>query len=152
MQGVVNIYQAGVASGVAVVTLIEVETPASVSPMAVVRAWIENETSEVSEQWTCSIVRKSVDGTNVTAPTAALTDLASSAHGLTLRGMCTTVGTISETIFRRGFNVLNGWEWVATPEDQIILPANAAVIGLHLPVAPPSSITISCGLTLLRLG
>jgi len=150
MQGVYNIHEVGVTSGTSVVTLVEIELPAA-HTWEVIRAYIENETSEVSEQWTASFVRKSADGTNVTTPTGSALDPASPAHGLTLRGMATAVGTISETLMRRGFNVLNGFEWVATPEERIIIPATGT-FGLHLPVAPPSSITISCGVIIQRLG
>lgn len=143
MRGTYDIHQLGVASGTSVVTLIEIETPAT-SLCEILRVYIENESSETSEQWAASFVRKSVDGTNVTTPTVGQHDQNSPAHGLTLRGMCTSVGTISETTKRRGFNVLNGFEWVPTPEERIwILPSG--VFGLHLPVAPPSSITISAG-------
>lgn len=35
------------------------------------------------------------------------------------------------------FNVLNGWLWVPTPAESIIMPAGfAAGFGLHLPTAP----------------
>lgn len=149
MQGVYNVTQLGVASGTSVVTLIEFETAAT-HAFEVLRAWIENETSEVSEQWACSFVRKSADGTNVTTPTVEPLDPASQSHGQTVRGMCTTVGTISATIMRRGFNVLNGFEWVATPEERIVVPA-AGTFGLHLPVAPVTSTTISCGITVMRI-
>lgn len=150
MQGVYNLNQYGVASGTAVVTLIEF-TAGALASFEILRAWIDNETSETSEQWAVSLVRKSGGGTSVTVPTAASLDLASSAHGATLRGMCTTVGTISETVMRRGFNILNGFEWVPTPEERITVPA-AGIFGLHLPVTLPTSTTISCGLTIARIG
>lgn len=150
MQAVYSVHQVGVTSGTSVVTLVEFET-ATGAVFEVLRAWIENETSEVSEQWTTSFVRKSADGTNVTTPTVVALDPASQSHGQTVRGMCTTVGTISETIFRRGFNVLNGFEWVATPEERIVIPS-AGTFGLHLPVAPVTSTTISCGIIVARIG
>jgi len=35
------------------------------------------------------------------------------------------------------FNVLNGWQWVATPDERIECEAGAAAgFGVHLPVAP----------------
>jgi hypothetical protein len=126
------------------VTLVEIEQAAGV--LEILRCWIDNEDSEVSEQWAVSLVTKSVDGTNVTAPTVVAHDLAMAAHGSTVRGMCTTVGTIDNTIIRRGFNVLNGWEWIPS-EDEKLWIASAKTFGIHLPVAPVTSTTISVGLT-----
>lgn len=143
-RGVYTASQLGVASGTGVITLIEIEQATGV--LEILRCWIDNETSEVSEQWAVSLVTKSADGTNVTTPTVVAHDLAMAAHGSTVRGMCTTVGTIDNTIMRRGFNVLNGWEWIATDDDKIWV-ATAKTFGIHLPVAPPSSVTISVGMT-----
>ena len=37
------------------------------------------------------------------------------------------------------FNILNGWLWLPTPEERIILPASSSSgFGVHLPVAPSS--------------
>ncbi len=49
----------------------------------------------------------------------------------------TAEGAGSKTvILNDAFNVLNGWLWVATPEERIGLAASAASgFGLHLPVA-----------------
>lgn len=144
-RGVYTVAQYGVASGTSIVTLIEIE-PSATSIIEIVRVWIENETSETSEQWTCSVVTKSADGTNVTSPTVVAHDLAQAAYGGAVRGMCTTVGTIDNTVFRRGFNILNGFEWIPTPDETVFLAA-AKTGGLHLPVAPTTSTTISCGIT-----
>lgn len=144
MRGIYNIVQLGVTSGTAVVTLIEIEAGAVTPAFFVNRVWVDNEDSEVSNQWAVSLVRKSADGTNVTSPTESEMDEGTAASGTSLRGMCTTVGTISATIMRRGFNVLNGFEWIATERGRIWVPG-AGVFGLHLPVAPPASVTISCG-------
>lgn len=143
-RGVYTASQLGVASGTSVVTLIEIEQ--AVGVLEILRCWIDNEDSEVSNQWAVSLVTKSVDGTNVTTPTVVASDLAMAAHGSTVRGMCTTFGTVDNTIIRRGFNVLNGWEWIATDDDQIWV-ATAKTFGIHLPVAPPATATISVGMT-----
>jgi len=51
------------------------------------------------------------------------------------------------------FNVLNGWVWIATPNDTIILQAGSASgFGLHLPVAPGSLTNWSCGITFREIG
>lgn len=144
-RGIYSVNQYGVTSGTSIVTLIELE-PSATSTMEILRLWIENENSETSEQWACSFVTKSADGTNVTSPTVVAHDLATAAYGGAVRGMCTTLGTIDNTFFRRGFNILNGFEWIATP-DEVLTLAGAKTGGLHLPVAPPTSTTISCGVT-----
>lgn len=143
-RGTYTASQLGVASGTSVVTLIEIEQATGV--LEILRCWISNETSETSEQWVVALVTKSADGTNVTTPTVVAHDLAMAAHGSTVRGMCTTVGTIDNTIIRQGFNVLNGWEYIPS-EDEKIWIASAKTFGIHLHTAPPSSITISVGLT-----
>lgn len=143
-KGTYTASQLAVASGTSVVTLIEIEQ--AVGVLEILRAWIHNETSEVSEQWAVSLVTKSADGTNVTTPTVVAHDLAMVAHGSTVRGMCTTLGTIDNTVIRQGFNVLNGWEWVPTENEKIWVAA-AKTFGIHLPVAPTTTTTISVGLT-----
>lgn len=143
-RGTYTASQLGVASGTSVVTLIEIEQATGV--LEILRCWIVNETSETSEQWVVSLVTKSADGTNVTAPTVVAHDLAMAAHGSTVRGMCTTVGTIDNQIIRQGFNVLNGWEFIPSEEEKIWI-ASTKTFGIHVPVAPPSSISISVGLT-----
>lgn len=51
------------------------------------------------------------------------------------------------------FNVLNGWLWVATPAETIILsPASANVFSLFLPVAPSSLANWAFGLTYREIG
>lgn len=150
MRGVYNITQEGVALGTSIVTLIEIESGATTPSFFVTRAWIDNEDSESSQQIAVSLVRKSVDGTNVTTPNERELDEGSAASGLTLRGMCTTVGTISATIMRRGFNVLNNWEWIATERGKIYVPPGG-VFGLHIPVAP-ATCTISAGVEVEVIG
>jgi hypothetical protein len=47
-------------------------------------------------------------------------------------------GTYSDKIIDDDFNVLQGWEKIFTPLEQIIVPA-ATIIGLVIPVAPAST-------------
>lgn len=143
-RGTYTASQLGVSSGTAVITLIEIEQATGV--LEIIRCWIHNEDVEVSNQWNVSLVTKSADGTNVTAPTVVAHDLAMVAHGSTVRGMCTTVGTIDNTIIRQGFNILNGWEWVPTIDERIWVAA-AKTFAIHLPVAPPATAVLSVGMT-----
>jgi len=45
------------------------------------------------------------------------------------------------------FNVLNGWLWVATPEEQYLMSASlASGFGLHFPAAPATLTSWNAGL------
>lgn len=51
------------------------------------------------------------------------------------------------------FNNLNGYLWVATPRDTLVMNASAASgLGLHLPVAPGSLTNWQFGVTFAELG
>lgn len=51
------------------------------------------------------------------------------------------------------FNVLNGWLWVPTPVETIILNASAAAgFGLHFPAAPSSLTGWNAGVEFRELG
>lgn len=51
------------------------------------------------------------------------------------------------------FNVLNGWLWVPTPRETIIMNASAASgFGIYAPVQPGTLTSWSCGLTYAELG
>ena len=61
-------------------------------------------------------------------------------------------GTKSEVI-DDNFNVLNGWLWVPTPRETIIMNASAASgFGLYFPVAPATLTSWSAGVTYAELG
>jgi hypothetical protein len=63
----------------------------------------------------------------------------------------TTVGTLSEVILDN-FNVLNGWLWVPTPRETIVMNATANAFGLYFPVAPSPTTGWSAGLVFAELG
>lgn len=51
------------------------------------------------------------------------------------------------------FNVLNGWLWVPTPRETIIMNASAASgFGMYFPVQPTTLTSWSAGLTFSELG
>jgi hypothetical protein len=61
-------------------------------------------------------------------------------------------GTKSEVV-TDNFNVLNGWLWVPTPRETIVMPAMAASgFGLYFPVQPTTLTGWSSGLTYAELG
>lgn len=66
-------------------------------------------------------------------PTSDLA-LGTTSTGVTASGE----GTETDTILAQGFNILNGFEWLATPDEQIVVPVNG-FIKLKFLVAPPSA-------------
>ena len=51
------------------------------------------------------------------------------------------------------FNVLNGWLWVPTPRETMVMAASAAAgLGLVFPVAPATLTSWSAGLVFAELG
>lgn len=56
-------------------------------------------------------------------------------------------------VYDDNFNVLNGWLWVPTPRDTIIMNASAASgFGLYFPVQPTTLTSWSAGLSYAELG
>ena len=51
------------------------------------------------------------------------------------------------------FNVLNGWLWVPTPKETIVMNASAASgLGLHFPAAPTTLTSWNGGICFAELG
>jgi hypothetical protein len=50
------------------------------------------------------------------------------------------------------FNVLNGWLWVPTPAETIIVPPGAEGFGLHLPVTVVSTANWAFGVVYREIG
>jgi hypothetical protein len=53
-------------------------------------------------------------------------------------------GTYTDILYRDNFSVLNGWLWVPTPEERIIV-GPSGILGLKFPIAPGASMTVSAG-------
>lgn len=142
-RGVYTVKHDRVSSGTAALTVIEIEQ--ATGTLEILRVWIENTDSEVSEQWAVNLVTLSTDGTNVTTPTVVAHDLAMVAHGSTVRGLCTAAFVVDNVIIPRGFNILNGFEWIPSEKERIVIAA-AKTFAIHLPVARTAT-TISTGIT-----
>ena len=81
-----------------------------------------------------------VGGTAGAAGTCGVTASAEGAGGKTV-------------IWEDAFNVLNGWLWVPTPAETIILQAGAASgLGMFFPVAPTTLTGWSYGMTFREIG
>ena len=107
------------------------------SNIRILRAWVGQQASETSDQLGVMIALKaSAFGTYTsTTPINHFPGGATSLVGGTAgaEGTCGTdasaegAGTVTPIIYD-GFNNLNGWLWVPTPEEQIIVPTDTAIV------------------------
>lgn len=115
-------------------------------PIEVLRAALSQGSSTTSAAVRAGLIRKSAAAT-VTAGVAGTTllkqnpvnptsdaSLGTSATGIT----ASAEGTNSELAIQRGFNVLNGLEWLPTPEERVLAP-QGGFLGLTFLTAPPSA-------------
>jgi hypothetical protein len=124
------------------ITIIQIKAGAT-WPLWLVRATLTQKGSTTSAQERVQILRKTAAAT-VTSATALLYDgddiAAKAVGGTTSTGITATgEGTDGDVLVDRGFNVLNGFEWVATSFDSILVPA-AGFIALKFPTAPASQV------------
>ena len=109
--------------------------------LRLLRAQISNESSVTSEQLEARIIRKSAAGTG-TSRTPVDASGAGSTFGGTARSNMTAEGTVTDVLWREGWNVLTGWTWNAYDDDDIIAPPGG-IIAIELPSAPAASITLN---------
>jgi len=126
---------------VADATLVIIHTDSTLasagSNIRILRAWVGQQASETSDQLGVMIALKaSAFGTYTsTTPINHFPGGATSLVGGTAgaEGTCGTdasaegAGTVTPIIYD-GFNNLNGWLWVPTPEERIVLPADTAIV------------------------
>ena len=162
MAGVYSVSVGGITPTAAACTLAFINPGVSRS-LAFLRAWIGQSVNATSAQQRVQL------NTQVTAfPTLTstapvphqLSDAASVIAGGT-GGAAGTSGTNASAegagaktiIYHDAYNVLNGWLWVPTPKDLIVLNASAASgFGLHVPVAITPAGAHSWGVTFEQLG
>lgn len=115
-------------------------------PVEVLRASLTQSSSTTSAQTSAGVIRKSAAAT-VTAAVLGTTLLeqnpvspASNANlGVSATGITASAeGTNGERTVERGFNVLNGFEWLPTPEERILAP-QGGILALYFVSAPPSA-------------
>jgi hypothetical protein len=152
-----TIFGGGQTLAAQVVTLVGF-LPSSTYGAEVIRAWVSQQGSTTSAMQRVSMVTQaSVYGTAVTMTPAKLkiNDQASNFAGVTgtlTAGKCGInfsaegAGT-KTTIWEDVFNVLNGWLWIATPNETIIMPPGCtSAFGLTLPAAPTTTTNWSFGI------
>jgi hypothetical protein len=145
-------------------TLVFIRAAATASTRAsfirIVRAWVSQETTETSEQLGIQLGQKVTAFGTYTATTPVSHALGSAASGIAggTAGASATSGTDATAegggtftpIIEDGFNNLNGWLWVPTPAEYILLTADTAV-ALKLVAAPTVLTGWTAGLTFEEL-
>ena len=134
-------------AGASTLVIIHAATPATAnaSYLRILRAWVSQEANETGEQLGVAIGQKVTAFGTYTATTPAPHALGTGTSGIAggTAGAAATSGTDATVegagaftpIIQEGFNSLNGWLWVPTPEERILLPPDQA-IALKLIVAP----------------
>ena len=149
---------------VADATLVIIHTDSTLgtrgSTIAIYRAWAGQQASETSDQLGIMIALKaSAFGTYTsTTPTPhfvngpAATIVGGTAGAEATAGTDASAegaGTVTPIIYD-GFNNLNGWLWVPTPEERLIVPTDTAVI-LKIVGTPAALGNWSAGITFEEL-
>lgn len=126
-------------------TLIRLSAPTA-QPVYVLRAWVKSSGGETSNQLSVQIMRVTSDGTG-TAGTFRQMDGDGGAipTGGTFSYNLTAEPIAGDILLDMGFNTVgDGFEWVATPLEQIVVPA-AGRIALELTEAPAASTDLVAG-------
>ena len=120
--------------------------PGTNGPAEILRAALTQSTSTTSTQLAAAVIRKSAAATVTTAvagthlkkhnPASPTSDasLGTSATGVT----ASAEGTNSDLTIQRGLNILNGWEYLPTPEERLVVPQSGFLAVTFLS-APPSA-------------
>lgn len=129
------------------ITLVQIK--AGAASLHLLRAWVSQSGSTVSAMQRVGLVRKSGAATvtsftplklNPNSP-ASLAVGATDGTGHT----ASSEGTDGDVLCPDAFNVLNGWVWVPTPEERIVVP-QGGIIGLKFLNAPAAALTVTAGL------
>ena len=137
--------------------------PGTTQSIEILRCWVGQSANATSAQQRVQLVTQVTAFPTLTSTTPAklkLIDPVSVIVGGTA-GAAGTSGTDASAegagaktvLLEDAFNVLNGWLWVPTPNETIIVNASAASgFGLFLPVAPSTLTDWAFGVTFKELG
>ena len=143
------------------VTLVFIN-PGTTQSIEILRCWVSQSANATSAQQRVQLVTQVTAFPTLTSTTPGrlkLIDPVSVIAGGTA-GAAGTCGTNASAegagaktvLLNDAFNVLNGWLWVPTPNETIVMNASAASgFGLHLPVAPTTLTNWSCGVVFKEL-
>jgi hypothetical protein len=148
---------------VADATLVIIHTDSTLatggSNIVLLRAWVGQQASETSDQLGVMIALKASAFGTYTSTTPQGHFIGGRASGIVggtagAEGTAGTdasaegAGTVTPIIYD-GFNNLNGWLWVPTPEERITVPADTAVI-LKIVGTPAALGNWSAGITYME--
>ena len=120
---------------------------------------VPQDTSETSEQLPLNIFRTATDqSAKGAALTPAPLEVGDAAFGGTVRTNILTAETFAtETTMlkRQSQNIINGWHYLPTPEDRIVLSPTAGTAGrlvIKLDAAPAAALVISGWVIIEEIG
>lgn len=120
------------------------------------RVQISNRDQETSEQLPIEVFRTATDNSAAgSAVTPAPRNVGDPAFGGTVRRTITTLAAATTDLFSVGENVLNGWLWLPTPDEQDVLSPIAGTAGrltIKLAAAPASAILLDGFVVLEEIG
>lgn len=143
------------------VTLVFIN-PGTGQSIEILRCWVSQSANATSAQQRVQLVTQVTAFPTLTSTTPGrlkLSDPVSVIAGGTA-GAAGTSGTNASAegagtktvLINDAFNVLNGWLWVPTPPETIVMNAGASSgFGLHLPVAPATLTNWSFGVVYREL-
>lgn len=137
--------------------------PGTTASLEFLRAWASQAANATSAQQTVALRTQVTAFPTLTSATPRKTKLLDPVSQITggtagaagtagVNASVAGAGTKSEVV-DDNFNVLNGYLWVPTPRETIIMNASAASgFGIYFPVAPATLTSWSVGLTYAELG
>lgn len=130
------------------------------SKLEILRAWCGQVSEETSQQLGIILGQKASAYGTYTSTTPTPHDVGGAASGITggTAGAAATAGTDASAegagtvtpVIYDGFNNLNGWLWVPTPEERIVVNVDTAII-LKIVGTPTTLTGWSAGITFNEL-
>jgi hypothetical protein len=119
-------------------------------PLVLIRAWCES-SATATAIGTIQLLRQTTAGTLTTLSPGPLPLRPNvPTAGMTAGHTATAEPTPGDVLIHEEFNVVNGWLYLPSPDEQIVIPA-AGFLGMKFSVAPASS-TWVYGMVLVEVG
>ena len=132
------------------ITILQARSHAT-RPLVCVRVWLEAAATTAAAA-TIQILRQTSNGTMTTlSPGPLALRPNTSAAGFTAAHTATAEPTAGDVLVHEEFNVVNGYMWVPTLEEEFIIIPAAGWLGLKFSVAPASQ-TWTYGMNLIEIG
>jgi hypothetical protein len=120
-------------------------------PLVLVRAWVEESGSATAAMARIQLMRQTTAGTmSALSPGPLPIRPNEPTAGFTAQHTATAEPTAGDILMDEAFNVVNGWLFLPTPDEQIVIPA-AGRLGMKFGAAPASQ-TWVYGMTLVEIG